>query len=247
MTRILVLYCLILLSTHSRSWADNSLLLSSGPTDKRLVALTFDDGPKPERITPILDILDRYQVKASFFVVGKMAEKNPDLVLRMTQSGDDVCNHSYSHPNLKLLSSDDVRLELSKTSDIIEKVTGSRPRFFRPPGGNYDDSIVTTAGDLGMTTALWNINAEDFTYIKPLRDLGAPPRESFNRHSDLEIHELVMRHVRNGSIILFHAGGPETQRALPKLITELKAKGFQLVTLSELVGMPSQYSVPARY
>lgn len=211
-----------------------------------MIALTFDDGPKPERILPILEILDRYQVKASFFVVGKMANQNRDLVLRMAASGHDVCNHSFSHPNLTTISPEQVRMELRQTSDVVESITGKRPIYFRPPGGNYNDSILSIVAEEGMSTALWNINAEDFTYIRPLRDSGSPPRESFFRHSDGEIHELVMRKARNGAIVLFHAGGRETETALPKLIIELKSRGFRLVTLTELMTGSSQLALPSR-
>lgn len=244
-----ILFVISIATSGFVSGADISNLppvFSTGSSNQPLIALTFDDGPKPERILPILNILDQYQVKASFFVVGKMAEQNRDIILRMAQSGHEVCNHTYNHPNLTRLDSAQVHQELRQTSDVIETTTGQRPRFFRPPGGRYTPEVIGAATEEGLSTALWNINAEDFTYLTPLRDIGAPPRESFNRHSKIEIHDLVMRKARNGSIVLFHAGGPETQSALPKIIVELKSRGYRLVTLSDLMSVSGNLPIPER-
>lgn len=187
-------------------------------TEERLVALTFDDGPKPGITEEILDILSRAGVPATFFVIGRHVAAYPDLVQRLVQAGMEVANHSYSHPNLTRLTDDELRWELLKTSGCLYDITGSAPTWFRPPGGNLTERVVRVASSLGMRACMWTVNGEQ----KELEGSGP-------------LLNHVLGQVRPGAVILLHNGRRTTVTALPVLINQLRQRGYRFVTLSELV------------
>ena len=133
---------------------DNSGPVSwwQGATTEKIVALTFDDGPNPlpTRTPALLDALKREDIRATFFVVGARAEQCTDILRRMDTDGHEIADHSYSHPNLTFLDPAAVERELGRTSVIIRQATGKRPRFYRPPGGNYNRAVTESADALGM-------------------------------------------------------------------------------------------------
>jgi peptidoglycan/xylan/chitin deacetylase (PgdA/CDA1 family) len=185
------------------------------------VALTFDDGPNPPFTAQILNILQRYNVKASFFDVGHLAHDYPDLVQREVAEGHTVGNHTWDHPHLTTLSTSDITNEINATSDELQKITGTRPTFFRPPYGETDVHTLTAINNLGLTTFIWNNMAYDWL-------MPAPAVISFR----------VTSVARNGMIILLHDGGGDrtnTVAALPTIIQTLQARGFSFVTLSQLI------------
>ncbi len=185
------------------------------------VALTFDDGPNPPFTSQILDVLQRYNVKASFFDVGYLVHRYPDLVRREVADGHTVGNHTWDHAHLPALSTTGITKEIGDTSDELQKITGMRPTFFRPPYGEIDAHTLTIVNNLGLTTFLWNAMASD--WLRP-----APSVISFR----------VTNVVRNGMIILLHDGGGDrtnTVAALSTIIQNLQARGFRFVTLSQLV------------
>lgn len=126
------------------------------------LALTFDDGPNPEWTPRLLEILDRYDVKATFFLVGKFAEGEPALVRRMVDAGHAVGNHTWKHPNLAMSSARRIGEELSRTKDVLEQITGRAVRYFRPPFGARRPVALRTAGALGMTPVMWNAMTNDW-------------------------------------------------------------------------------------
>jgi peptidoglycan/xylan/chitin deacetylase (PgdA/CDA1 family) len=191
---------------------------SSGNPERRQVAITFDDGPHRESTPEILAILRKHNAKATFFVVGEMAEQFPDLVKAEARAGHSVGNHTYNHLGLKQIPDEYVPLELEVCGSIIKRLTGVAPHLFRPPGGGYDVQITEYAESLGYTTVLWTINSGDYM---------CPPEQV--------IWERVAPRVRNGSIILLHDGIPETIHILPKLLRYLKLKGFEIVTVDEMI------------
>jgi peptidoglycan/xylan/chitin deacetylase (PgdA/CDA1 family) len=185
------------------------------------VALTFDDGPNPPFTSQILDVLRRYNVKASFFDVGYLAQRYPDLVQQEMADGHIVGNHTWDHAHLPALSTNDITSEINNTSDELQKTTGTRPTFFRPPYGETDARTLTVINNLGLTTFMWNNMAYD--WLKP-----APSVVSFR----------VTNVARNGMIILLHDGGgnrTNTVAALSLIIPNLQARGFRFVTLQQLV------------
>lgn len=192
-------------------------VLHRGPATRNEVALTFDDGPHPNFTPKLLDILKRANVKATFFVIGFMAEKYPDLVKRIAADGHEVGNHTYSHVTLTKLTDPEVLTELAANDEVIAKLTGRKVRYCRPPGGDFAAKTLELAGSLGLTTVLWTDDPGD--YANP---------------GDTVLMEREMRALRPGGIILLHDGSQDTLDTLGKLIEAVEAKGFKFVTLDEL-------------
>lgn len=188
-------------------------------TARKLIALTFDDGPDARNTPPLLDALRAEGARATFFVVGLRAEQAPDLLRRMVADGHDVENHTYSHQNLVLLTPPSVERELCRTSVIIREATGRRPKFYRPPGGNVSHSVSNAAEAMGMTGAYWTTAATK-------QEEAASPAA---------LVRYVLDKAVPGGIILLHNGPDVTTRALPEIVRGLRARGYELVTISELV------------
>lgn len=193
-----------------------------GQTPEKLIALTLDDGPNPlkYRTPAMLDMLRNLNVKATFFVVGARAEANPDLIRRMDDDGHEIANHSYTHPNLTYLTPDAVRKELCRTSVVVRDITGKRPRFYRPPGGNFNGAIADAASALGMHGAYWTVDGFKFEY--------APFRPE-------DLTAFVLKKVKPGTILLLHNAPDNTILALPEIVKSLRAQGYEFVTMTELV------------
>jgi peptidoglycan/xylan/chitin deacetylase (PgdA/CDA1 family) len=186
----------------------------------REVALTFDDGPWPRTTRKILDILARHEAKASFFVVGYLAERYPMLVRREVSAGMTVANHSWSHPAYPAfqdLASSRTSAEMSRPNELIERY-GTPVRLFRPPGGSWDDDVRQAAAELGMRLVLWDVDPLDWRH-------SATPKRITKR---------VLSNVGPGSIVLLHDGGGDgrdTIAALPDIIKGIRKQGLKLVAL----------------
>jgi peptidoglycan/xylan/chitin deacetylase (PgdA/CDA1 family) len=196
---------------------EGATVFSSGSGLVKTIALTFDDGPNRQLTPPLLDLLDALGVKASFFLVGTMAEKNPDLVREISSRGHTVANHSYSHRSCLALTGPELEEEILKCSVVLEKLTCTPVRFFRPPGGKFDRKTVERIKKRGLKVVLWDINSRDYT--------GVSPSYIINR---------VIRRAVPGSILLFHSGVGATIEALPEIVSRLRKKGFEFVTLEEM-------------
>jgi len=209
------------------------LIIRHGPRDSKKVSLTFDDGPDPLYTPRILDILKASGVKASFFLVAANVKKYPHLALRIAQEGHDLGNHSYNHSNLLVTRNATLEKNLIKANKIIMQVTGLHPNFFRPPRGLYNQKMLEVASKLGMETVLWSLSSLDWRGLKPKK-----------------IVELIAKKIQGGDIILFHDSGnlfyqkkinhENTVEALPLVISELKKQGWEIVPLSELLGIESE-------
>ncbi|MBV9688313.1 MAG: polysaccharide deacetylase family protein [Ktedonobacteraceae bacterium] len=196
-------------------------LFFSGNAKLPEVALTFDDGPNPPYTNQVLALLKHYGIPATFFCVGKQVAAYPDLVKQEAAAGYTIANHTWTHPMLTSLSTSDIRDELSMTSDIIQKTTGVRPIYFRPPYGAYNARVFTQLNQFGFTTFLWSDGSLDWTALRPAA-----------------ISRQVLSHAANGAIILMHDGGGDRSRtiaALPSIIEGLQARHFRFVTLEQLV------------
>ncbi len=194
------------------------VVLWTGSGAGRQVALTFDDGPNGTKTPALLDALEKADAPATFFVVGSRAELFPDLVRRMAKLGDEVENHSYTHPNMNLIIPSAAESEMLRNNVMIRSLTGRSPRFFRPPGGNADPAVQRLAQSYGLTLAYWTIDAMHS------EDLGSP----------LGLVRYVMAHVHPGSIVLLHNAPDVTTAAIPGLVAALRGQGYTLVTLSHL-------------
>ena len=192
-----------------------------GRRDRDVVALTFDDGPDPVRTPALLDALAELDVKATFFLVGADVDRNQALVQRIAREGHELGNHTYTHRYLPLARSTKVVKELEATDRAIVAATGVTPALARPPYGGRRPSTVRAFARAAKRLVLWDVNSFDWK--------GKPAREVADR---------VVERTRGGSIILMHEardGGEETVAAVRMLVPELRAKGYQLVTVSAAI------------
>lgn len=191
-------------------------------TSRRIVALSFDDGPSA--YTPqILPVLHAYRVHATFFEIGAEVAQNPGLTRAVVAAGDEVGNHSYTHPDLAYLPDAAIRSQLEETQATIRAAAGVTPRWIRPPYGAYDSRVAGIASSLGLRPVLWSVDP---------RDWSLPGTSA--------IVQRVLYQVRPGSIILLHDGGgnrSETVSALPIILHDLQTEGYQIVTVSRLFGL----------
>jgi len=214
------------------------VLEATGTGEERLIALTFDDGPDPQYTPQILDILQRRQVPATFFVVGVHAERSPELVQRIYAAGHEIGNHTYSHLDLGTASRARLQFELNATQRIIQHAIGVSTLLFRPPYAA--DSEPQTPQELEAI-----LRAQQLGYIT----VGAridPKDWEPGVTSDAILAE-VLAEQPNGRIVLLHdAGGTRsaTVEALPEIIDELRARGLRFVTVSELVGKTRDEVMP---
>ncbi|RJE88898.1 polysaccharide deacetylase family protein [Paenibacillus sp. 1011MAR3C5] len=198
----------------------------SGSRDMRSVSLTFDDAPDP-RVTPdILDTLSRYHIRATFFIVGDRAAKHPELVKRIMREGHVIGNHSYNHAVLSKLAPAQFQQQIWKTDGIIKRIVGVSPRLVRPPYGEMKPHQIAWGKQNGFTVVNWDVDSEDWR----------------NNPSSARVLANIKKTLQPGSIILQHAGGGDKQdlsgtiHALPLLIEMLQGKGYDIVTLPELLG-----------
>lgn len=196
-------------------------LLYGGNVHLPEIALTFDDGPGPSYTPQVLDILQQYGVKATFFCLGHRVAAYPDIVKQVYEAGHMIGNHTWAHPDLALLSASDILSQLKHTSDAIQGVIGMRPKFFRPPYGTLTRQVLAQAYDLGFVIIMWSLDTHDW--------------ESSNFDF---ITRRVLNRVRDGTIMLMHDGVidcSQTVAALPIIIEKLQARGFQFVTIQQMV------------
>ncbi|ABW29356.1 polysaccharide deacetylase family protein [Acaryochloris marina] len=188
------------------------------PSDQKVIALTFDDGPWPKTTAKMLDILKEHQVEATFFVVGSNITRFPKLLQRVAKEGHAIGNHSwnhqyyYHHPAL-------AQKEIQRTAEIIEKYTGFKTKLFRPPGGYLHNGLVAHARSQKHVTLMWTV---DDTYTGTV---------------DKVINN-VLNNASPGGIVLMHDGGDNRQlmiQALPHIITRLRQQGYKLVTIPQLL------------
>ena len=194
-------------------------------TTSRVVALTFDDGPSPYT-APILKALETYGAHATFFEIGDQVAGYASTVRAIVRAGDELGNHTYTHPDLQNLSNAAVAAQFQETQDVIRRTAGVTPRWFHPPYADVDDRIVQIAAGLGLRPVLWSVDP---------RDWALPGTNA--------IVQNVLANVRPGSIVLLHDGGgnrSETLAALPAILQSLRAAGYTFVTVSRLFNLPSQ-------
>ncbi|KEO80220.1 MULTISPECIES: polysaccharide deacetylase family protein [Paenibacillus] len=193
------------------------------PTHRKLIALTFDDGPDGSNTPAILDLLKEYDAKATFFVVGSRVEKLPHLVKREREEGHEVGNHTFLHSSFQYISRNKALSELDQAQASIVQATGAGTHLFRPPGGSYTDSLVKLSKEKGLKIILWSWHQDTLDWRKP------------------GVHRIankVLRNVRNGDIVLMHDyvyKSTQTVEALKIILPELKKRGFTFVTVSELL------------
>lgn len=193
--------------------------ISEMPTNHKVVALTFDDGPERRTTPEVLSVLREKKVRATFFVIGENAERYPNLLAEEVRDGHEIGNHSYDHKSLPRLSEAAIDQELERTENAIANVA-PRPTLFRPPGGKLNKRVLAAAQNKGYTTVLWSVDSRDW-----------------RRPSVDKLVNSILREVKPGSIILFHDGKypSPTPAAVAIIIDRLRGAGYELLTVSELL------------
>ncbi len=186
------------------------------------IALTFDDGPHPRQTHEILDILDEYGIKATFFVIGVNVKNYPEAFQETIRRGHEIGNHTYSHPHLSGADYNTLKNEIDKCESAISLAADYKPKLFRPPEGWIDSDVKTLSAQYDYKVILWNIDTKDWAHTP----------------SD-KIVKYVTDNVKPGDIILMHdyiGKNSPTAEALRGFIPVLLERGYQFVVVSELIG-----------
>jgi peptidoglycan-N-acetylglucosamine deacetylase len=204
-------------------------IFSQGPSNCKLVALTFDDAPDALFAPVMLDILSQYAVKATFFCQGSCAHQHPDIVERIAKEGHILANHTYNHLDLTTIPPDQIREEIKKTQDEIQQITGLKTALFRPPYGALNNESIQVILSMGYKIILWNVDSLDWTGI-----------------TGPVISARVVVNTIPGSIILMHnacdgsvEAGTGTTQSLPYIIEILRAEGYGFTTIPALLNIPA--------
>lgn len=187
-------------------------------TDKKQVALSFDAAWGNEQTEHLLDILDKYNVKTTFFLVGDWVEKYPESVKEISKRGHDVGNHSNTHPHMTQMSVDDMNTQIQTCNEKIKALTGNCPTLFRAPYGDYNNDVVKTVKANNMYCVQWDVDSLDW------KD-PTPNQITLN----------ITNKLKDGSIILMHNGATNTPKALPMVIEAIKAQGYEIVPISQIL------------
>ncbi|WP_244163235.1 polysaccharide deacetylase family protein [Paenibacillus pectinilyticus] len=202
------------------------------PTSEKKIALTFDDGPDPADTPLILDLLKQYNAKATFFVIGNKVEKYPDIARREVLEGHEIANHTYSHKYFrKNIPSETIQKEILDAENAIIQATSVKPRLFRPPGGFYNENVIHVSKNAGNLVIMWSWHQDT---------------EDWQTPGIYKIVNKVSKNTRNGDIILFHdyvEGKTQTIAALKQILPLLKERGYEFVTVSELLTYRNSTSV----
>ncbi len=187
------------------------------------IALTFDDGPHPRYTGQILDVLEEYDIKATFFVVGVNAKNYPDSLIDVIKKGHEIGNHTYSHPHVSGLNTYTLTDEVEKCESTIYGLTDYKTKLFRPPEGMIDADVRTVLRSLDYKVIMWDIDTRDWAH--------EPPEK---------IAENVISNIASGDIILMHdyiGHNSPTVEAIKIFIPALLEKGYKFVVVSELIGL----------
>lgn len=188
-------------------------------TSRKVLAITFDDGPHPENTPRLLDMLKERKIKATFYVVGNMVKYSPQLLRRMITEGHEIGNHTVSHGNLARMSNESLLKELRTAHEQIFAATGVFPRTMRPPGGAIKKSQKELMmNELGYPTILWSVDPEDW-----------------KRPGPAVVANRLVSGARPGGILLVHDLHKPTVDAMPSTLDQLLAQGYQFVTVTELI------------
>jgi peptidoglycan/xylan/chitin deacetylase (PgdA/CDA1 family) len=208
--------------SKAKGWGRKLTAQDRGGIDpsKPMLALTFDDGPS-KYTEHVLDLLERYHCRATFFVVGNRISYYPGSVKRAYQMGCEIGGHTWDHKQLTRLSESQIRQELCDTGTAIRQVTGANQKIFRPPYGDVNGTVKSVSAELGLAMINWNVDTLDWK----------------TKNADA-VYNAIMKDAANKSIILCHDLHGTTVEAMDRVIPALLAKGYQLVTVSELM----QYS-----
>lgn len=186
--------------------------------DDRKISISLDATWGVDQTDLLLDILDRHEVKTTFFLAGYWVEQYPEYVKKIVERGHEVGNHSYEHPHMNALTPDQIRQDLQKNHDLLKSLTGHDSFLFRPPFGEYSNKVIEVAHDLGYFTIQWSIDSLDWKDVS----------------SDFMVNR-VLDKAAPGEIVLFHNAGKHTPEAIDVLLGRLRSQGYDVVPISELI------------
>ena len=187
-------------------------------TDKKVIALTFDAAWGADKTQGILDVMEQYGAKGTFFLVGFWIDKYEKETKAIAEEGFDIGNHSRNHLNMPKLSDNEIKNEIEYVNDRVFDLTGKKPKYFRAPFGDYSNKLMTSLEELNMVGVQWSIDSLDWKGL-----------------SAKQIYERVVPKAKSGDIVLFHNNSDHVIDALPLVLSALKGQGFEFVTLSQLV------------
>ncbi|HPK01722.1 MAG TPA: polysaccharide deacetylase family protein [Candidatus Sumerlaeota bacterium] len=193
--------------------------ISRGSSSTRKIVLTFDDGPHPSRTPQVVRILKEAGIPANFFLVGEMVESYPEQAKLVADSGFELGTHSWDHPNLTRKNEAEVRRQIVETQDLVERTTGIRPVLFRPPGGNVDQTVRDICREENLVICMWSID----------------PRDWASGATGEKIRQKVVGDAHGGAIVCMHDTKAPTIDALPGMIADLKAAGYEFTTITQLL------------
>ncbi|MDW7650756.1 MAG: polysaccharide deacetylase family protein [Bacillota bacterium] len=193
-------------------------------TAEKKIAISFDASWGAEFTPRILDILREHEIKTTFFLTGFWIEKYPDMVKKIVAEGHELGNHTWTHPHLNTLEKESIKNELERVHAALTDLSGTEPKLFRPPFGEYSDKVIEAADELGYQTIQWSVDSLDW------KDL-----------SEQTIIERVNEKMHPGAIVLFHNNGRYTADALPEIIAYAKENGYEIVRISELLYQDNFY------
>ena len=207
---------------------------AGGFRGSKQIALTYDDGPNDPHTLKLLDVLARHDVQATFFMIGRYVQKQPDIARAVAQAGHVIGNHTFSHPLLIFESAARTRIQLVDCGRALKDALGEHSNLFRPPFGGRRPATLRVARALGLETVMWNVTGYDWS---------APPAAV--------IEKKVVRQMRGGDVILLHDGGhralgadrAQTVIATDNLIRRYKDQGYEFVTVEEMKAVGRQPSV----
>ena len=215
---------LVYYNLHARSVAvtsleDHTLPIYCVEREEKMVALTFDAAWGADRTMELLQVLERYDAKATFFLVGFWVQHYPDMVTEIHGRGHVVGNHSENHPKMSPLNTEQMQKELSDCQDRLDELIGEPEcKVFRPPFGDYNETVIKTCEDAGYYVIQWDVDSLDW------KELSAQ-----------EIQARVLERVKPGSIVLMHNNGAHTAEALPGILAALSGDGYRFVTVPEII------------
>lgn len=207
---------------------EKSLPIHSINTEEKNIALTFDiNWAEKDYLSDILNIMDKYNVKGTFFMMGKWidcTEENAEKLKLIQEKGHEIGNHSYIHPNFSEISGDKIEKEIKKTEETIKKVTGEETKLFRFPSGDYNDAAVKKVIELGYIPIQWDADSVDW-----------------RQDGEKQEYERVRKKVKPGSITLFHNNAKYTPKNLDRIIKELKDEGYEFKKVGEMIYKEDYY------
>ncbi len=218
---LLLVSSLACLTSFSETNTDNCQVFTMGNTEEHKIALTFDDGPHREKTLDILDVLQENNVKATFFIVGENVKGNEDIIERIIADGHEIGNHTFDHKYLFKVDRRVMEREIDLCDDEIFNYSEYNATLFRPPGGIYNDELMSVCSERGYDMVLWSVDTRDWAGT-----------------SSQDIESEILANMEDGAIILMHdyvCGESYTAEALKSVIPKLKELGYGFVTVSELI------------